>query len=92
MENNLTKSTKIKTPFWPRDIKQNITSINLDLISLHLCYISDVEGEVNVDFEIEVPDFVPEVPGPTGPCFDLGGGGVSTSIRSHQAKAEKPRH
>ena len=41
------------------------------------CYISDVEGEVHVDFEIDVPDFVVEVPGPTGPCFDLGGGGVS---------------
>ena len=53
------------------------------------CYIADVEGEVNVDFEIDVPDFVEEVPGPTGPCFDLGGGGVSIRAHSHHTKAKK---
>ena len=55
------------------------------------CYISDVEGEVNVDFEVDVPDFVVEVPGPTGPCFDLGGGGVSIRAHSPPAKTKRKR-
>ena len=72
-------------------VKRNIhysCSFDLELfIDFDPFYIADVEGEINVDFEIDVPDFVVEVPGPTGPSFDLGGGGVSMRTHSHFTKA-----
>ena len=41
---------------------------------------SDAEGERNQMFVIDIPNNVKEVPGPTGPAFDLSAGGVSICI------------